>query len=68
LKNDPEQLVNLAGSAKYNAMQNVMRRNLFNHLAVTKDPRVVGGTVDWDYYPYYGAMKNKNWKVDEKPE
>ncbi|MBW1738299.1 MAG: hypothetical protein JRJ69_12295 [Deltaproteobacteria bacterium] len=45
-----------------------MRRRLFDHLRKTGDPRVTGGTVDWDYYPYYGAMRNKNWKVDEKPK
>lgn len=67
LKNDPEQLVNLAGNQKYNAIQNSLRRKLFNHLVVTQDPRVVGGKVEWDYYPYYGMIRNKNWKVDEKP-
>ncbi|MDA0347563.1 MAG: sulfatase [Verrucomicrobia bacterium] len=68
LKNDPEQLVNLAGNQKYNAVQNALRKKLFNHLSITQDPRVVGGKADWDYYPYYGAMRNLNWKVAEKPE
>ena len=68
LRKDPEQLVNVAGSLEYNAIQNTLRRQLFNHLAETQDPRVVGGTVDWDYYPYYGRISTPGWKVDERPE
>ena len=58
---------NLAGSVEYQAIQNVLRRELFDHLAATQDPRVVGGTVDWDYYPHNGNRKNKTWKVEERP-
>jgi len=68
LKKDPEQLVNLAGNQEYNAVQNTLRKKLFNHLSITQDPRVVGGVVDWDYYPYYGRINNQGWKVDKKPE
>ena len=68
LKSDPGQLRNVAGSIEYLDAQQSMRRRLFDHLRKTGDPRVTGGTVDWDYYPYYGAMRNKNWKVDEKPQ
>lgn len=68
VKNDPEQMNNLAGSVEYADIQKKMRKRLFDHLEETRDPRVVGGKVDWDYYPYYGAMRNKDWKVDEKPE
>ncbi|MDA0350407.1 MAG: sulfatase [Verrucomicrobia bacterium] len=68
LKDDPHQMKNVAGSGKYQAMKNSLRRQLFDHLKETKDPRVVGGTVDWDYYPHYGNRANKNWSVDEKPE
>jgi len=68
LKTDPEQLVNVAGSAKYRESQTKMREQLFTHLAATKDPRVVGGKVDWDYYPYYGLVKTKGWSVDPKPK
>jgi hypothetical protein len=49
------------------AIQNSLRRQLFDYLTETKDPRVIGGAVDWDYYPHYGNRANKNWKVDEKP-
>jgi N-sulfoglucosamine sulfohydrolase len=68
LKTDPEQLFNVAGSAKYRESQTKMREQLFSHLAATKDPRVVGGKVDWDYYPYYGLVKTKGWSVDPKPK
>ncbi|MEM9015479.1 MAG: sulfatase, partial [Verrucomicrobiota bacterium] len=67
LKNDPHQMVNLAGSVEAAEIQATMRKRLFDHLEETADPRVVGGTVDWDYYPYYGRMKNEDWKVDPKP-
>ena len=68
LKNDPGQLRNVAGSIEYLDAQQLMRRQLFDHLRNTGDPRVTGGTADWDYYPYYGVLKNKNWTVDEKPK
>jgi N-sulfoglucosamine sulfohydrolase len=67
LKNDPHQMVNVAGSAAMAETQAVLRGRLFDHLTKTGDPRVVGGTVDWDYYPYYGRISTKGWSVDEKP-
>lgn len=68
LKDDPHQMNNLAGNQKYLSTQNFLRRQLFDYLEKTKDPRVVGGAVNWDYYPHYGRMANKNWKVEERPE
>lgn len=67
LKKDPYQLENLAGSTNYNAIQNTLRGNLFDHLAETRDPRIIGGKVDWDYYPYYGRISTEGWEVAEKP-
>ena len=67
LKNDGHQMVNLAGSTAMAETQASLRRRLFDHLRKTRDPRVVGGTVDWDYYPYYGRISTKGWSVDEKP-
>jgi len=67
LKNDPHQMVNLAGSTAMAETQASLRKQLFDHLRKTRDPRVVGGTVDWDYYPYYGRISTKGWSVDEKP-
>jgi N-sulfoglucosamine sulfohydrolase len=67
LKNDPHQLVNLAESKAMAETLASLRKRLFDHLRTTRDPRVVGGTVDWDYYPYYGTISTKGWSVDEKP-
>lgn len=68
LKSDPHQMVNLAGSVRLAETQAALRKQLFDHLEATKDPRVVGGVVDWDYYPYYGKISTKGWTVDLKPE
>ncbi|MEE2938465.1 MAG: sulfatase [Planctomycetota bacterium] len=68
LSRDPHQMVNVAGSSEAAAPQALLRRQLFEHLKATGDPRVVGGRVDWDYYPYYGKISTPGWSVDEKPE
>jgi len=68
LKTDPHQMVNVAGSVATAETQAALRKRLFDHLRATKDPRVVGGAVDWDYYPYYGVIRTKGWAVDPKPE
>jgi N-sulfoglucosamine sulfohydrolase len=67
LKTDPHQMVNLAGTRAAADALATMRERLFNHLETTRDPRVVGGAVDWDYYPYYGHTSTKGWAVDPKP-
>jgi N-sulfoglucosamine sulfohydrolase len=68
LKTDPHQMNNVAGSIRFQAAQSRLRKQLFAHLKETKDPRIVGGKVDWDYYPYYGRISTKGWTVDSKPE
>ena len=67
LKSDPEQLVNLAGSVEMESVQAAMRTELFDHLRRTADPRVVGGPIEWDHYPYYGKISTKGWSVDVRP-
>ena len=67
LKRDPHQMNNVAGDLDYLSSQREMREKLMAHLQSTRDPRVVGGTIDWDYYPYYGARRNKDWRVDARP-
>ena len=67
LNSDPHQLVNLAGATAMAEMQAALHGRLFDHLRKTHDPRVIGGSVDWDYYPYYGKISTKGWSVDEKP-
>lgn len=67
LRNDPHQMVNVAGSTAVAGNQATLRQRLFDHLKKTGDPRVVGGDADWDYYPYYGKISTAGWRVDEKP-
>jgi len=67
LKNDPHQMNNLAGNVEYLKKQGELRNRLFEHLKRTKDPRALSQDVPWDYYPYYGLRRNKDWKVDPKP-
>ncbi len=67
LSSDPHQTVNVAGSTAMAELQTKLRQRLFDHLEKTGDPRVVGGAVDWDYYPYYGKVSTKGWSVDAKP-
>lgn len=67
LKNDPGQMVNVAGSTAMTEIQAALRKRLFDHLRKTMDPRVVGSAVNWDYYPYYGKISTKGWKVDDPP-
>ena len=68
LKSDPHQMVNLAGTIKMTEIQATLRRQLFEYLEETGDPRMVGGAVEWDFYPYYGAIRTKGWSVNEKPQ
>jgi len=68
LNMDPHQMVNLAGSTAMTGAPALLRGWLFDHLEKTGDPRIVGGTVDWDYYPYYGKISTKGWSVDGKPQ
>lgn len=64
IRDDPGNIRNLARLPEYEQTLKKMRRQLFEHLTATRDPRVVGGPVMWDFYPYYGEKKNKNWTVD----
>ncbi|MGY8771705.1 MAG: hypothetical protein ACKVH8_25080 [Pirellulales bacterium] len=63
---DPGQLNNLADKEEFLAVKEKLHQQLFGHLKETKDPRVTGGDVLWDYYPYYGSRKNKNWAVEQR--
>ena len=67
LRSDPHQLENRAGHRDYLEAQSALRTRLFQHLESTGDPRVTGGPVLWDYYPYYGMRRNKDWTVDPRP-
>lgn len=67
VEKDPHQMVNLAGTRGMESVQVSMKAKLFEYLRQTGDPRVVGGSVDWDYYPYYGKISTKGWHVEAKP-
>ena len=67
LKKDPDQINNLAGKPQFAKIQKKLSVQLQQRLKKTKDPRALGLDAPWDYYPYYGAMRNKNWAVDPKP-
>jgi len=68
VREDPGQLTNLAGKPKYAEIQKKLSDQLQEHLVRTKDPRALGQDAPWDYYPYYGRRRNKDWKVDPKPK
>ena len=67
LEKDPGQIVNLAGKAEYEKILRKLGSQLMAYLAQTEDPRALGEDAPWDFYPYYGLTRNKNWKVDPKP-
>ena len=66
LTNDPHQLVNLATADQSHKAQKPLRKRLFDYLKKTEDPRVTGGSIDWDFYPYYGVVHTEGWSVDKK--
>ena len=67
LNHDPGQLQNVADDPAYADTKVMLRRELLRHLTETQDPRALGTDAPWDYYPYYGARRNKDWTVDERP-
>ena len=64
---DPGQIVNLAGEPAYAEIKKELSDRLKSHLVRTRDPRALGLPAPWDYYPYYGLRRNKNWTVAPKP-
>ena len=67
MKKDPGQLVNVAAHADYADARKRLSVALERHLVATKDPRSLGIDAPWDYYPYYGVRKNRDWTVDPRP-
>ena len=72
LKKDPGQIKNVADSPEYQKVKNQLEQDLKSYLKKTKDPRLTGGYVLWDYYPYYGAYnsvktRKKKWSVAPIP-
>lgn len=67
LSSDPGQVRNVASDPKYAKIRSALGAQLQQYTAKTGDPRALGQDAPWDYYPYYGRRKNKNWTVDKKP-
>ena len=55
LRQDPEQLVNVAGEAAYRDQLKELKQQLFRELEKTADPRVTGSGVDFDAFEYLGG-------------
>jgi N-sulfoglucosamine sulfohydrolase len=55
LKNDPEQLENVAGKAEYAEARTELSKTLTAQLKATGDPRVIGGGEKFDEFPYLGG-------------
>jgi len=68
LRNDPGQINNVAEESQYIDIKNQLRDQLLAYTSKTGDPRSLGQDAPWDYYPYYGFRKNKDWVVAEKPD
>jgi hypothetical protein len=52
VKNDPNQLHNLAGDNDYHKVLTSMRNKLINYLRKTDDPRFTDVVARFDEYPY----------------
>lgn len=59
LAQDPDQLVNLAGHPEQRATVDALRSLLEGRLRATGDPRVTGGEVAFDTFPYFGRTTGK---------
>ena len=53
IKNDPDQLKNLAQVPKYKGLKDSLAAKMLRYLKETKDPRVTGGRIIWDTAPYF---------------
>jgi len=67
LSKDAAQMRNVASDPSYAKVREQLSARLTDHLVETKDPRATGGDAPWDFYPYYGLRRNKDWRVDRRP-
>jgi N-sulfoglucosamine sulfohydrolase len=67
LNSDPGQINNVAELEAYSGIREKLSIRLQEYTAKTGDPRALGKDAPWDFYPYYGTRKNKDWYVDDKP-
>ncbi len=59
LKNDPEQLSNVASQAEYSQVKERLAAVLTEELKSSKDPRIMGGGAIFESYPYFGGYWRK---------
>lgn len=58
LRNDPDQMKNVADLADYQKTKEMLAEKLESYLSSTGDPRVVGGEMNWTGAEYF-AVKDK---------
>jgi N-sulfoglucosamine sulfohydrolase len=68
LRSDPGQINNVAADPDYKKTRNKLAARLQEYTARTGDPRALGKEAPWDYYPYNGPIRNKDWTVDVAPQ
>ena len=69
LKVDPGQINNVAGLEEYAEVMEKLSMQLQDYTTETGDPRALGEFAPWDFYAYYGAMRNMHgWKVNDRPQ
>jgi arylsulfatase A-like enzyme len=65
-RNDPEQLVNLAGDPAYEEIRAKLSAQLMEELIATGDPRATGGGDEFDKVPYLGmGPRHPSYKPEE---
>ncbi len=57
IKNDPDQINNLADNSKYAEVKKNLSEKLNGILKTSKDPRIIGGGEKFDEYPYRSGYK-----------
>jgi N-sulfoglucosamine sulfohydrolase len=65
LRNDPDQIKNVAEKAAYVEIKNILAKHLEEYLRNTKDPQVLGTEKKWEKGKYY-ATKDFNPKPSEE--
>jgi arylsulfatase A-like enzyme len=64
IKEDPDQLINLADNPEYREVKKRLHKRLHSILEATKDPRVIGGGEKFDEFPYRVVYKLNLGKKD----
>lgn len=59
LKQDPDQLINVADRQEYRAVKERLANQLMAELRESADPRVIGGAEAFEKYPYRGGSRRQ---------